>query len=156
MNDLKRISLPLFITFLLTLSVGATPQNFGKAVDKKRLTPISKLIAEAKNYKDKEVTIKGMVTNVCSMRGCWMEFASDKEYQTLKIKVRDGDMVFPLSAKGKTAYAVGTINSQTYSKEELVAMAEARAKKYGKPADLSKITGPKTFVNFVPSGVTIE
>ena len=47
--------------------------------------------------------IEGLVVEVCKARGCWMQLASDKEFQTMKIKVKDGVMVFPMSAKGKTA-----------------------------------------------------
>lgn len=147
------------LLFLLSFSIIAKPQHFGKKVakiSKESLTPISKLLETPKNYEGKEVTISGMVTNVCSMRGCWMEFASDKKYQSLRIKVRDGDMVFPLSAKGKVAYATGTLHSKTYSKDELISFAKQRAKKSGKPADLSKITGPQTYHNFIPTGVSIE
>lgn len=141
---------------LISTGLMAKPQTFGKKVSKEELTPISELLSNVEKFDKKEVTIKGMVTNVCSMRGCWMEFASDKEYQTLRIKVRDGDMVFPLSAKGKMGYAKGTLHSTTFSKEQLVSFAKKRAEKSGKPADLSKITGPKTYYQFVPVGVSIE
>ncbi len=146
------------IALLVSLLVCTTSfaQSFGKKVSKSDLTPISELLADVKKFEKKEVTIKGMVTNVCSMRGCWMEFASDKEYQSLRIKVRDGDMVFPISAKGKIAYATGTLNHTTFSKDQLISFAQKRAEKSGKPADLSKITGPETYYQFIPVGVTIE
>ena len=55
----------------------------------------------------KTVKVEGLVTAVCPKRGCWMELASDKEFQTVKVKVDDGVMVFPLDAKGKVATAEG-------------------------------------------------
>jgi len=140
---------------LLSLTTNASTQ-FGKKFSTDELTPISTLLANADAFNEKEVTIKGMITNVCSMRGCWMEFASDKAYQTLRIKVRDGDMVFPLSAKGKMAYAKGTLSYKTYTKEQLIAMEESFAKKQNKKADLTKITGPKTYYQFSPLGVRID
>ena len=145
----------LLLLSFVSLSTSAATE-MGKKFSTQKLTPISKLLADADQFNGKEVTIKGMITNVCSMRGCWMEFASDKAYQTLRIKVRDGDMVFPLSAKGKLAYAKGTLSSKTYSKEQLIAMKENYAKKQNKKADLSKITGPKTYYQFSPVGVRIE
>lgn len=151
---MKKFIILTSLIFLFTTAHAAT--EFGKKVNKSQLTPISELLADAKKFDGKEVTIKGMVTNVCSYRGCWMEFASDKAYQTLRLKVRDGDMVFPLSAKGKVAYATGTLKYKTYSKEELIAQEKKYAKKQNKKADLSKITGPKTFYQFSPSGVHIE
>ena len=145
----------LLISLFLQQAIFAA-QEFGKKFDTSSLTPISKLIAQTESYKDKDVVIKGMITNVCSYRGCWMEFASDKKYQTLRLKVRDGDMVFPVNAKGKTAYAIGKISSRTFSKKQLITMAEKRAKATKKKADLTKITGPKTFYQFSPTGVRIE
>jgi hypothetical protein len=143
----------VMLACLVTISPFASTE-YGSKFKVSELTPISKLISKSKELAEKEVIIKGMITNVCSYRGCWMEFASDKKYQSLRIKVRDGDMVFPITAKGKTAYAKGKISSKTFTKKQLISMAQKRAK--GKNADISKITGPKTYYQFVPSGVRIE
>lgn len=145
-------------------SFGAT--EFGAKFKEKETTPISKILEDFKSYQEKEVVISGMVTNVCSMRGCWMEFASDKQYQTLRIKVQDGDMVFPLSAKGKSAIAKGKLSSKTYTKDELIAMEKERIEYFRKKGNdkgviaseerIAKINGPKTFHQFIPSGVRID
>lgn len=147
------------IITLLLLSysqVILSANEYGEKLKTDELTPISKILADAKAYEGKEVTIKGMITNVCSMRGCWMEFASDKKYQTLRIKVKDGDMVFPISAKGKLAYAKGTLSSMTVSEEKLMEYEKSYAQKEKRKPDYSKITGPKTYHQFIPSGVRIE
>lgn len=146
------------IAFLLCLISTSTfaLTELGKKVEAKELTPISELLANAEKFNNKEVTIKGMITDVCSMRGCWMEFASDKAYQTLRLKVKDGEMVFPLAAKGKLAYAKGTLNYKTYSKDELIAMEKKYAQMQKREAKLDDITGPKTFYQFSPVGVRIE
>lgn len=83
---------------------------FGEAVDKTMVMPVEQLLIQPKSYLDKVVTISGTVDSVCSKQGCWMKFTVDNSTMPFRIKVRDGEMVFPLSAKGKTAYATGTVN----------------------------------------------
>jgi hypothetical protein len=58
----------------------------------------------------KVVTISGTIDSVCSKQGCWMKFIANAGAKPFRIKVRDGDRVFPVSAKGKTAYATGTVH----------------------------------------------
>ncbi|HEY9040867.1 MAG TPA: DUF4920 domain-containing protein [Rheinheimera sp.] len=105
----------LLATSLLLSAQAAT--LFGETVDKTVVIPVSQLLQPA-NYLDKEVTISGTVDSVCSKQGCWMRFSTEDASLPFRIKVRDGDMVFPLSAKGKTAYATGTVRLWPQGEEE--------------------------------------
>lgn len=91
---------------------------FGAGVDKTAVLPLTQLLAEPANYLDKVVTIRGKVDSVCSKQGCWMKFVAAGDAGPFRIKVRDGDMVFPLSAKGKTAYATGTVRLWPQGEDE--------------------------------------
>ncbi|MBU2112953.1 MAG: DUF4920 domain-containing protein [Gammaproteobacteria bacterium] len=91
---------------------------FGAAVDKTAVLPVEQLLAQPQNYLDKVVTVSGTVDSVCSKQGCWMKFSADSDNGPFRIKVRDGEMVFPLSAKGKTAYASGTVRLWPQGEEE--------------------------------------
>ncbi|WP_397471998.1 DUF4920 domain-containing protein [Rheinheimera sp.] len=106
----------LLLTSLL-LSAQATTL-FGETVDKTAVTPVSQLLLQPANYLDKTVTISGTVDSVCSKQGCWMKFSTEGASLPFRIKVRDGDMVFPLSAKGKTAYATGTVRLWPQGEDE--------------------------------------
>lgn len=92
--------------------------SFGAAVDKTAVLPVELLLAEPQRYLDKVVTISGTVDSVCSKQGCWMKFTAESAAGPFRIKVRDGDMVFPLSAKGKTAYATGTVRLWPQGEDE--------------------------------------
>ena len=99
---------------LLTLTAIATAApafaaetKYGAGVGKAPAVKVSELMANPDRYVGKPVRVEGLVTDVCAKRGCWMELASDKEFQTIKIKVDDGVIVFPLDAKGKVATAEG-------------------------------------------------
>ena len=106
----------LLVTSLLLSAQAAT--LFGETVDKTVVIPVSQLLQQPANYLDKEVTISGTVDSVCSKQGCWMKFSTDDATLPFRIKVRDGDMVFPLSAKGKTAYATGTVRLWPQGEDE--------------------------------------
>ena len=49
--------------------------------------------------------VTGIITDVCPMRGCWLQIKDDNSNSTIRIKVTDGEIVFPLTAKGKNIIA---------------------------------------------------
>lgn len=131
-------------------------QNFGGKVNMDTITNVSDILATPENFIDKNVTIKGTIVKVCKMRGCWVELTSDKRFQTFRVKVRDGDMVFPMSAMGKTAYAEGKIKaiplSLETSKQYLAYQAEEMQEKF----DPDSITEAVTLYQLSPQNVMIE
>lgn len=81
----------------------------GDNVSKTEVLPVTQLLAQPTNYLDEVVTVSGTVDSVCGKQGCWMKFVVAEQKVPFRLKVRDGDMVFPLTARGKTAYATGTL-----------------------------------------------
>ena len=75
------------------------------------LFPYMVILENPKNYEGKKVLVEGTILNVCAKRGCWIELASDKEFETIRVKVKDGEIVFPMEAKGKTAIVEGEFYS---------------------------------------------
>ena len=96
----------LFVTVAAANAVGET---YGEGVTLEKITKISEILANPADYIDKEVVIEGSIVDVCRKRGCWMEVASDKEFQSIRVKVLDGVIVFPLNAKGQTAKVQGVV-----------------------------------------------
>jgi len=72
-------------------------------------TKVSDVLANPENYLGKTVLIEGKITDVCTKRGCWLKVSSDKKKQKIVVKVQDGEMVFPLEARGKTAKIEGVL-----------------------------------------------
>jgi hypothetical protein len=145
----------LLVSLLLSHSVLAT-MTFGKGASKSSLTPISKLLENPMEFNDKKVTVSGTITSVCKKRGCWMKFSSDKKYQTLRIKVRDGDMVFPVTARGKTGYATGTFKAMKIPRERALKRLKHMAEEHGEKFDPSTVPDPYLVYQLHPEGVTIE
>ena len=49
----------------------------------------------------------GKILEVCPMRGCWINIGIPKNPQNyIRVKVTDGEIVFPLSSKGKNGLRV--------------------------------------------------
>jgi hypothetical protein len=96
----------LLLTVLLsTTLILAADTPLGKPLTLAEPLAIEKLLATPAAYADKIVQVKGKVTAVCEEMGCWM--ALNNADKTLRVKVNDGEIVFPKSAIGKLATAEG-------------------------------------------------
>ncbi len=155
---MKRLILLTMSLWLLAspTSLLAQTQRFGTAIDLALLTPVSSLVAAPDQYLDKQVTVQGRIHSVCSNKGCWMQLESDQASQQFKIKVRDGDMVFPVSARGKTAFATGKLHKTVLdlesSREHLADIAQRQQKSF----DPASVTQPMVLLQLVPTGVEIR
>ena len=144
----------LILTLVLSTSA-LKAEDFGTGADMTKLVAISTLLETPKSYLDKTVTVEGAIISVCKKRGCWMKLASDKKFQTLRIKVKDGDMVFPFNAKGKTAYATGKLVGIELDKEKAIAYLQHLAEEANEKFDESSVTEGMTIYQLSPTGVTI-
>lgn len=147
-------ALPL-IAALSSAPTLADTLNFGAPVDAANVTPISTLMATPDDYLEAPVTIEGTVVGVCQKRGCWMSIASDKRFQNLRIKVKDGDMVFPMSAKGSKAIATGMLQKMDLDLDTTRRMKAHQAKEQGESFDPASVTEGMAYYQLVPTGVSI-
>ena len=104
----------IFSILLLLGSVvlGAADDKYGTGVTLESGTPLADVIATPSAFAGKTVRVEGVVTAVCQHMGCWMTLApagAAKDAATLRLKVDDGVIVFPVSAKGRTAVAQGVV-----------------------------------------------
>lgn len=137
-------------------SAFAADQVFGNRPTLKDAIPVSTLLDAPEKYLGKTIKIQGIATDVCPMRGCWMKIQSDRKKESLLIKVNDGEMVFPISARGKHTVIQGTLIKKMMPIKEVIEIEAARAKKAGKAFNPKSITSPRTVYMFKPSGVVIE
>ena len=80
---------------------------YGVQVDLEAVISIDQLLTHSDLYIDKEVLIEGKISAVCPMRGCWIDVKSAETDSELRLKVTDGEIVFPLSGKGQNIKAEG-------------------------------------------------
>ena len=86
-------------------------ETFGTAPSLAAATPITDVLARPAEFEGKTVRVEGVVTAVCTMMGCWMALAPENSPTgpAVLVKVDDGVIVFPVSARGKRATAQGVV-----------------------------------------------
>lgn len=147
----------LFALIFAVSSVFAGDGNkYGKALTLKEKVKVSDILASPENFEGKKVLIEGMVVDVCSKRGCWIEIASDKPYEKIKVKVNDGEIVFPMEEKGRTALVEGEVYKISLTKEQAIERAKHEAEEHNTEFDPASVTGPVTYYQIKGLGAEIK
>jgi len=148
------------LAVLALVAVAAAPAfaatKYGKGVSEATPVKLSELMAKPDAYVGKVVKVEGLITEVCPKRGCWINVAGDEEFQTIKIKVEDGVIVFPMTDKGKKVVAEGTFRKMELTKEQAIARAKHEAEEKGTKFDPASITGPTTVYQIQGTGAVVE
>jgi hypothetical protein len=100
----------LILAAVLALSSATAGETkLGTGVTLQDATPIVSVLASPEEFVGKTIRIDGVATAVCTHMGCWMAVAADArpDAQTVRLKVDDGVIVFPVSAKGRRVSAEG-------------------------------------------------
>lgn len=85
--------------------------KYGREITATEKVKVSEILASPENFVGKTVLVEGTILNVCEKRGCWLELASDNEFESIRVKVEDGVIVFPMEAKGQKALVEGEVVS---------------------------------------------
>ncbi|MBI3193423.1 MAG: DUF4920 domain-containing protein [Ignavibacteriae bacterium] len=155
MKRLTFIGIIILLFFTFTAMAGSA-KKYGKALTLKRVTKISTILEKPEKYHGKKVLVEGTIVDVCEKRGCWIEIASDKEFESLRFKVEDGVMTFPVDAKGKKVRAEGKFSLEVVSKEELIEQGKKHAKESGEEFDAASITEGKTYIQIDGLGAEVK
>lgn len=119
-------------------------------------TNISDILADPDSYLDQTVLVEGEILDVCPKMGCWMELESEDGEGMIKIKVKDGDIVFPVDAIGENALVQGTVYKIELTQEEAVDYYEHIAEESGEDFDPTIVTGPMTIYQIKGLAATIN
>ena len=117
---------------------------------------IKDLLANVDKYEGKEVRVEGMVTGVCPKRGCWFDMAAGEGAGSVRFKVQDGVMVFPMEDKGKYAVAQGVVKKMPMTLEQSKSWCDRQNKEYGANYDLAAVTEPMTIIRLDGTGAVIR
>jgi len=113
---------------------------YGEKISEGNVQDLNNILKFSESYLNKNVIIKGKVTEVCPMRGCWMQVKDDEFNLSIRTKVVDGEIVFPLSAKGRTATIEGVFTRLDLSEEQAINWKIHLAEEKGvilKPEDIN-------------------
>jgi len=135
----------LCVLALLALSQSAAiraagSDTFGAAPTVSEATPLTQVLSRPADYEGKTVRVEGVVTAVCQMMGCWMALApvNAPDGPSLLIKVDDGVIIFPVSARGKRATAQGVVERVGAGDAE----GQEAAREHAEHADRNKTAAP--------------
>jgi hypothetical protein len=147
----------LSLTACLLLPALAAAETYGKPLSAGDAVPVAKILADPDAYVGKRVRIAGQVTDVCPMKGCWMEIEEKAGGARLRVKVDDGVMVFPVTAKGKLAVAEGTVEAIPMEREEYVEWLAHLAEEKGEKFDAASVgAGPFRILQLRGEGARVE
>ena len=142
------------ISFVLTAFIAAGEVKLGKPLTLKEPVAVSTLLGKPAAYVGQTVQVKGKIAEVCQNAGCWMNLAAE-DGQMIRIKVKDGEIVFPKESAGKMAVAEGKLAKIEMTKEQAIAQAKHEAEENNRKFDPSKVTGPKTVYQIQGTGAVI-
>jgi hypothetical protein len=144
----------LIAATIVIATLSAADLKLGKPLTLKEPLPLATVLAKPADYVGKTIQVKGKITEVCEMMGCWMDLTNDQG-QKLRIKVNDGEIEFPKDSAGKMAVAEGRFDKLELTKEQAAARAEEEAKDKGKKFDPATVKGPMTTYQIQGSGAVI-
>jgi len=133
----------------------AAEEKLGAPLTVKEQTPIATLMSKPVRYVGRVVQVKGKVSAVCQRAGCWMTLTDSDSGATVRIKVNDGEIVFPKEAAGKTAIAEGTFTEVRLTHDQAVAQARHEAEENGRPFDPASVKGPVTYYQVKATGAIV-
>ena len=148
-----KFALSLVLATALCFAAG---NPLGKPLTLNKQTAIADINAKPADYAGKTVQVKGRITEVCEKMGCWMMLVDPASKASVKIKVKDGEIVFPVEAIGKMAVAEGKFARIEMTREQAIAQAKHEAEENRKTFDPASITGPVTTYQIQGAGAVIE
>lgn len=150
-------------TFLLTVLLTAMlspvttfAKDFGQGLTLTEETAISAIIDNPEAYVGKKVKVSGLVIDVCSTRGCWVYLAGDRDFEKIRIKVTDGEIVFPMEARGKKATVEGVVESMELTREDVIKRRKHHAEETGTSFDPATVTSGETVLRIRGLGAEIS
>jgi hypothetical protein len=155
-----RLVTPTALATVVLLAACGTAETdwtvYGDELTLSDTTLVSSILANPTDYVGERVLVAGTVVEVCEMRGCWLELGSDKEFERMRVKVEDGVIVFPMSARGHRAVVEGIVEEVALTLEQAIEQAKHHAEEHGLEFDPASVTGPTTYYQLRGIGAVID
>ena len=139
-----------------TLAETCEKVSYGSGVTISEPTAVAAILDQPTAFAGKEVRVEGVVREVCEMAGCWMEIAAQDGAKSLKVKVKDGEIVFPVAARGKQAVAQGKVEELEMNRGKYVKFLKHAAAEGGGSFDEATLQGEGPFHVYQIAGTGAE
>ena len=113
--------------------------SYGNILSENDIIEIGKLLLNSDEYLGKRFLVSGNIIEVCPMRGCWVQIQDETSKETIRIKVTDGEIVFPLSSVGNKIIAEGDFIKIELSEKQAKSWKQHLALEQGIELDTSNI-----------------
>lgn len=111
------LSIPLYGQ---TLKSEITVENLGIEISNTDVSSITELLNNPSGYLGNNVTINGTIVDVCPMMGCWIEVKDFTSEEVIRVKVKDGDIIFPKESKNKEVLVEGVFSKLDFTEEQAI------------------------------------
>jgi hypothetical protein len=103
---------------------------------------LADVLAQAEQLEGQRVQVKATIKESCPKRGCWVNLA-DGEAE-MKVKVVDGEIVFPKSSVGYEGVFEGIVERMEMDLEQTRKHLAHEAEETGREFDPESVTEPMT------------
>jgi hypothetical protein len=131
------------------------PVTYGAGVKQAEAVSIGALLADPQKYVGKTVRVDGTIRDVCPMRGCWIDVAGDGA-GVVRFQVEDGEITFPVAAKGHPVSAEGVFERTELKGERAVGYLRHLAEEKGEPFDAAKVPDPLVIYRLRGQGAVVR
>jgi hypothetical protein len=152
---MNKIFFVIFLIFLSASFLSAQENKLGEKITLTGKTDISSILENPEEFLGKKVLVEGEIIEVCQAAGCWMDIRSQDPNEKIRIKVKDGVIVFPVESIGSKAIVEGEVYKIELDEEEAKIYFEHMAEDAGVEFDESTVTGPVTLYQIKGIGAEI-
>ncbi|MEW6428182.1 MAG: DUF4920 domain-containing protein [Thermodesulfobacteriota bacterium] len=146
----------LALVCLGAFATAALAEGYGRPITLRQETALADILAAPGRYIGQQVLVRGTVAEVCAKRGCWMDIVASPGPDRIQIKVADGEIVFPMSARGRSALVQGTVEELSLSREDAIAYFSHKAEEKGVAFDPATVAGPQKIYRIRGLGAEID
>jgi len=129
---------------------------YGEPIGAAPLVALADLSANMADYDGQRVRVEGLVTDVCAKRGCWVRIGAEEGPVSVRFKVVDGVIVFPMSAKGAQIEAEGLVTRHELDLQATRDALAREAEEKGEEFDAATVTEPRVYYQFAGLGAVVR
>ncbi len=164
---------PLFFICLLILMMGCSSSTnqkenqetdampdveesmsfFGEKIEADAAISYDAMIAQLEGKDSLNTKVKGVVSEVCQAKGCWMNIVSEQpNVEPMMVRFKDYGFFVPKDISGRTVIMEGKAFRSVTSVDELKHYAEDKG---ASKEEIEEINEPKVETKFLASGVIL-
>lgn len=156
---MKKLSLFMLCCLLALVGMAQPPDvpadpgaRFGASFDAKNPITVEQMATALQQKADKkmDVVVKGVVVDVCTREGCWLQVKTPNG--KMMVKMKDHAFLVPLAINNKEIIIHGVAEQKITSVEMLRHYAEDAGKS---AEEIQKITEPKTEIVINADGIVV-